>query len=388
MRSLFVYLLLLHCQVLMGQEHTFAQLTKSNGVFYIPCKIVGEPVQGVFDTGASDVLITADLVGRLLMDSLIDDRDILGSQHLMIADGTVQEGWVVNLPHVELAGRMVLNVRATVTKAIGAPILIGNSVLSRLGPFTIDYNRDILVLGMEIPGGVVQAQHKDDDLVSRINGERYPWAVSESFIERTETLRRFEPSSPLVQREWKTVSPFDGSKSLNYISGLGSNLFKVTYGLDSAGLRNILLSPLARGLCDGNPEWECSVGIEPSRAFRLYVELDELCASLTSTDFLECTGNSYYECISNGIRDGSYLKYFTRDMTYAACTSDFEESIERLAQVRVDVMKQARYASKPMKEFTVVRRRINVAKGTSYDLCLTVQNDGLWRVWLNVKPAV
>lgn len=371
----------------MGQEKNFTQLDKRNGVYFIPCRIVGESVQGVFDTGASDVLISLDLVGRLLSDSVIRQDDVIGTQNLMIADGSIQEGWVVNLPHVEIAGRMVLNVRATVTKAIGAPVLIGNSVLSRLGPFTIDYSRDLLIFDVEIPDGVVKSQHKHDDLLSRLSGYRYQWATPESLIEETESLRRFEFSTPLVKREWKSESPLDGTRSLNYVGALGSYLFKLTYGLDSTGLRSILLTPLGRGLCDGNPDWECSRGIEPARAYMLYTELDQYCASISSDNFLECSGNSYYECNSNGVRDGAYLKYFTKDMSFATITGDFNESMERLASVKDDILRQSRYSSSPMREFTIVRRRVDLLKSTHYDLCLTIQDDSHWSIWLNVKRS-
>lgn len=56
----------------------------------------------------------------------------------MDANGNVSEGTIVNLREVDFGGERLSNVRASVVRNQQAPLLLGQSVLGRLGKIEID----------------------------------------------------------------------------------------------------------------------------------------------------------------------------------------------------------------------------------------------------------
>jgi hypothetical protein len=64
--------------------------------------------------------------------------DIIGSARYVDANGDVSEGTVINLRKVDFGGLELNNVRASVVRNQKAPLLLGQSVLGRLGKIEID----------------------------------------------------------------------------------------------------------------------------------------------------------------------------------------------------------------------------------------------------------
>ena len=62
----------------------------------------------------------------------------------MTADGNVIAGTVVNLRNVNFGGVELNNIQASVVKNQRAPLLLGQSVLKRLGKIEIDNEKRIL----------------------------------------------------------------------------------------------------------------------------------------------------------------------------------------------------------------------------------------------------
>ena len=62
----------------------------------------------------------------------------------MDANGDISIGTVINLRKVTFAGLELENVRASVVDSGNAPLLLGQSVLSRLGKVEIDYEKSVL----------------------------------------------------------------------------------------------------------------------------------------------------------------------------------------------------------------------------------------------------
>lgn len=115
-------------------------MTKESGVFKVKCSINGLPLHFVFDTGAANVTISAVEAAFMYKNNYLSDKDFMGSSSFLTASGDIIEGSVVNLRNVNFGGLDMNNVKATVVKAQNAPILLGQSVLSRLGKVEIDYS--------------------------------------------------------------------------------------------------------------------------------------------------------------------------------------------------------------------------------------------------------
>ena len=58
----------------------------------------------------------------------------------------MSEGTVVNLRQVDFGGLKLENVRASVVRNQRAPLLLGQSVLGRLGRIEIDNGRNVVVV--------------------------------------------------------------------------------------------------------------------------------------------------------------------------------------------------------------------------------------------------
>ena len=62
----------------------------------------------------------------------------------MDANGDVNVGTIINLKNVNFGGLDLNNVRASVVRNQKAPLLLGQSVLGRLGKIEIDNSNNIL----------------------------------------------------------------------------------------------------------------------------------------------------------------------------------------------------------------------------------------------------
>ena len=120
------------------------QMEKHNGVFMIPCKVNGIPMKFIFDTGASDVMISKTEAKFLIKQGLLTNEDFLEKVKYQIASGEIQEGTKINIKKIEINELVIENVTATIIHELNAPLLLGQSVLSRLGKITIEENQLII----------------------------------------------------------------------------------------------------------------------------------------------------------------------------------------------------------------------------------------------------
>ena len=74
----------------------------------------------------------------------LSQRDIVGSQTYRTADGSVSVGTTVVLNHINFGSLELTGVRASVVGNQKAPLLLGQSVLKRLGKIEIDNERRVL----------------------------------------------------------------------------------------------------------------------------------------------------------------------------------------------------------------------------------------------------
>lgn len=112
--------------------------TRKNGVTEVQCSINGLALYFVFDTGASDVTISQTEASFMMKNNYLSPKDVVGSQSYMDANGNVSTGTLLNLKRVNFGGLELDNVRATVVANQRAPLLLGQSVLGRLGTVNID----------------------------------------------------------------------------------------------------------------------------------------------------------------------------------------------------------------------------------------------------------
>ena len=125
------------------------QFTKDGGVYKVKCEINKLPLHFIFDTGASDVSISSVEANFMLKNNYLVPSDFMGKQNYLNANGDITEGTVINLRNVDFAGLSLTNIKASVVKNQTAPLLLGQSVLGKLGKIEIDNERRLLKVTMK-----------------------------------------------------------------------------------------------------------------------------------------------------------------------------------------------------------------------------------------------
>ena len=119
-------------------------MRREGGVCYVVVKINGVEMEVIFDTGASDVVISSIEALFLLKHGKLTEDDIIGTSYYRIANGGVSAGTVIRLKSVQIGDRILTDVRATVVDNMEAPLLLGQSALDRFTTVSIDYTNNII----------------------------------------------------------------------------------------------------------------------------------------------------------------------------------------------------------------------------------------------------
>lgn len=143
-RILIFFLFIVCLNKINGQ--TVLHLNKSGGVYTVPCLVNGLPLEFIFDTGASGVVISLIEASFMLKHGYLSEDDILGSTQHQIADGSVSEGTSIILRKLVIGDIVLYDVEASIVHTLGAPLLLGQSAISRFGRFEIDYYRNELII--------------------------------------------------------------------------------------------------------------------------------------------------------------------------------------------------------------------------------------------------
>ncbi|ELI6456083.1 hypothetical protein FPG87_12810 [Flavobacterium psychrophilum] len=134
---------------LLFYSQTKIPLEYSNGVNYVNCKINNIPLKFILDTGAADVSISKTEALFLIKNDFISYDDFIGKSKYINANGEIIEGSKINLKEIEFGGIIVKNVVAVVLNNDKSPLLLGQSFLSKIGPYTINNNELIIQNGKE-----------------------------------------------------------------------------------------------------------------------------------------------------------------------------------------------------------------------------------------------
>jgi aspartyl protease family protein len=99
----------------------------------------------VFDTGASSICFTVLEAELLAKNGGLSREDVIGQQGIIDATGGFSIGMRVNLKRVQIGDRELTNVEATIIENPRAECLLGQSVLSRFGKYTIDNQNNEII---------------------------------------------------------------------------------------------------------------------------------------------------------------------------------------------------------------------------------------------------
>lgn len=120
--------------------------TPEGGCASVKCTINDLPLNFIFDTGASVVSLSQLEANFMLKNGYLKPSDFVGSGRFVNANGEVSEDAIINLRNIDFGGLRLMNVKASVTKNQKAPLLLGQTVLGRLGSIEIDNNNKKLII--------------------------------------------------------------------------------------------------------------------------------------------------------------------------------------------------------------------------------------------------
>lgn len=118
----------------------------AGNTYLISCKVNGLPLDFIFDTGASSVTLSRKQAIFMLKNGYLSKNDILGSSSYQTASGDIALGTVIKLKKIEINGLVLKDVEASIINSDSAPLLLGQSALSRLGKIQIDYKNSTLTI--------------------------------------------------------------------------------------------------------------------------------------------------------------------------------------------------------------------------------------------------
>jgi clan AA aspartic protease (TIGR02281 family) len=121
-------------------------LKSVGGTFVVPVFINGTiTLNFVVDSGAADVSVPADVVGTLIRAGTIGKSDFTGKQTYVLADGSTAPTSTFVIRSLKVGDILIENVKGSVSPAAGS-LLLGQSFLQRFKSWSMDNNKQVLVL--------------------------------------------------------------------------------------------------------------------------------------------------------------------------------------------------------------------------------------------------
>lgn len=150
--GIFLYKAIVICclalvSVIRVQAQITIEMDNRDGVFYLNGKVNDIPLEFIFDTGASSVLLSLTEANFMAKNGYLLKEDVQGLAYSQVANGDIEENLVVNLRTVEIGGIVLHDVKATISSSVDAPILFGQSAIQKLGPIQLDGNLLIIANG-------------------------------------------------------------------------------------------------------------------------------------------------------------------------------------------------------------------------------------------------
>lgn len=125
---------------------TRVPLERADGVYYVMAKVNDVPMKFVFDTGAGIISMSLTEAQFLYKQGTLTDGDFVDVMQFQDANGDLSESLVVILREVEIGGMVLHDVEASIVPNQTAPLLLGQTALSKFNKVSIDYKHNQLIL--------------------------------------------------------------------------------------------------------------------------------------------------------------------------------------------------------------------------------------------------
>jgi clan AA aspartic protease (TIGR02281 family) len=146
MKKFITLQLLFVCLVTSVFAQNIIQMRNDNDVMKIPCKVNGLNLEFILDTGASSVSISLSEALFMIKNGYLKTEDILEKEKYMTADGTIADGTKILIQEIQIGDYKLKNITGNITHSLVAPLLLGNSLLSKLGDISLNFSNATLAI--------------------------------------------------------------------------------------------------------------------------------------------------------------------------------------------------------------------------------------------------
>jgi clan AA aspartic protease (TIGR02281 family) len=146
------------------------RMTEAGGVYSVPVQVNGAlAIDFVLDTGASMVMIPADVALTLKRTGTVTAGDELGKTEYELADGSIVEHRRILLRSLQIGSRKLRDVEGIVG-GVKSTLLLGQSALRQLEPWRLDTRSgQLIIMAAEAASGAgaVMAEPADPESLPR-----------------------------------------------------------------------------------------------------------------------------------------------------------------------------------------------------------------------------
>jgi gag-polyprotein putative aspartyl protease len=151
-------------------------LDRVGGVYEVPVTLNGVmTLNFVLDSGAAEVLIPAEVMLTLMHTHTVSADDFLPGRTYVLADGSKVKSPRFILRSLKIGKHHIESIPASINK-VNSSLLLGQNLLERLGVWSLDSRRQILILGSSVESTQVTSGKQSfcDDKADAIFYKRHP----------------------------------------------------------------------------------------------------------------------------------------------------------------------------------------------------------------------
>lgn len=128
------------------QGQNAIRLKKVSGVYKVPVQLNDAVIANlIIDSGAADMMLSPKVARILQRGGSLTQDDFLPVQVYRLADGSRKKHMRARLQSVTLGNRTFRDVTFSISDSDDSPMLLGQSLLEKLGKYTIDYRNGVLL---------------------------------------------------------------------------------------------------------------------------------------------------------------------------------------------------------------------------------------------------
>lgn len=120
----------------------------SGGLKVIPVRVNGMPLDMIYDTGATETMLSLTEAQYLYSKGLLTEEDFIETQSMQMADGSITEGLRIRIKRLDVGtgenSFYIENITATVSGTHNSMLLLGQNVMQYFRSVSIDTEEEVI----------------------------------------------------------------------------------------------------------------------------------------------------------------------------------------------------------------------------------------------------